>query len=76
MRDRIRHTMAGVWNVPAAEIPEDADATSLPGWDSMRHLELMLELEMNFGVRIPAEEMPELISIGAIEEALREHGAA
>jgi acyl carrier protein len=47
----------------------------LPGWDSLRHLELMLELEMCFGVRIPAEEMPELTSIGAIEEALREHGA-
>lgn len=76
MRDRIRHTIASVWNVPADEIPEDADAESLPGWDSLRHLELMLELEMSFGVRIPAEEVPELISIGAIEEALREHGAA
>jgi acyl carrier protein len=76
MRDRIKQTMASVWNVPADEIPEDADATSLPGWDSMRHLELMLELEMTFGVRISAEEVPELTSIGAIEEALREHGAA
>ena len=76
MRDRVRSTIASVWNVPAGEIPEDADATSLSGWDSLRHLELMLELEMTFGVRIPAEEVPELTSIGAIEEALREHGAA
>jgi acyl carrier protein len=76
MRDRVRDTIASVWNVPAEQIPEDADATSLPGWDSLRHLELMLELEMTFGVRIPAEEVPELTSIGAIEEALREHGAA
>jgi acyl carrier protein len=75
MRDRVRQTIANVWNVPADEIPEDADAMSLAGWDSLRHLELMLELEMSFGVRIPAEEVPELTSIGAIEEALREHGA-
>jgi acyl carrier protein len=76
MRDRVRQTIATVWSVPPDEIPDDADATSLPGWDSLRHLELMLELELSFGVRIPAEEMPELTSIGAIEEALREHGAA
>jgi acyl carrier protein len=76
MRDRVRHAMATVWNVPADEIPEDADTTSLASWDSLRHMELMLELEMSFGVRIPADELPELTSIGAIEEALREHGAA
>jgi acyl carrier protein len=75
MRDRVRQTIATVWSVPEDEIPEDADAMSLAGWDSLRHLELMLELEMSFGVRIPAEEVPELTSIGAIEEALREHGA-
>jgi acyl carrier protein len=75
MRDRVRQAMANVWNVPADEIPEDADTTSLPEWDSLRHLELMLELEMSFDVQIPADEVPELISIGAIEEALREHGA-
>jgi acyl carrier protein len=75
MRDRVRLAMATVWNVPAEEIPEDADMASLPSWDSLRHMELMLELEMNFGVRIPADELPELNSIGAIEEALREHGA-
>jgi acyl carrier protein len=75
MRDRVRQTMASVWNVPAADIPEDADTTSLPSWDSLRHMELMLELEMSFGVRIPADELPELTSVGAIEEALREHGA-
>ena len=76
MRDRVRQTIATMWNVPPSEIPDDADATSLPGWDSLRHLELILELEMTFGVRIPAEEMPELTSIGAIEEALSKHGAA
>ena len=75
MHDRVRQTIATVWNVPLDEIPEDADAMSLTGWDSLRHLELMLELEMSFGVRIPAEEVPELTSIAAIEEALREHGA-
>ena len=74
MRDRVRSTIANVWNLRPDEIPENADSASLAGWDSLRHLELMLELEMSFGVRIPAEEVHELTSVGAIEEALREHG--
>jgi len=76
MRERVREAMANVWSVPAAQIPEDADTTSMPGWDSLRHLELMLELEMSFGVRIPADQVSELTSVGAIEDALREYGAA
>ena len=61
--------------MPASQIPEDASPETLEGWDSLRHLEIMLELEMQFGVRIPTEEVPELISVDAIEEALRAHGA-
>jgi acyl carrier protein len=75
MRERIRETMATVFELPLAQIPDDASAQSVEGWDSLRHLELMLELEMTFGVRLPAEEVPELVSVGAIEDALREHGA-
>lgn len=75
MRDRVREAIATVWNLPAEQIPADADQTTLANWDSLRHLELMLELEMTFGVRIPVDEVPTLTSVGAIEDALREHGA-
>lgn len=76
MRERVRDVMATVFEVPVADVPEDADSVTMPGWDSLRHLELMLELEMRFGVRIPADQVPELTSVGAIEDALRDHGAA
>jgi acyl carrier protein len=75
MRDRIRATMATVFELPVERIGPDADSQTIEGWDSLRHLELMLELEMAFGVRLPADELPELVSVGAIEDALREHGA-
>ncbi len=75
MRERLRDVMATVFEVPVTDIPDDADSVTMPGWDSLRHLELMLELEMSFGVRIPADQVPELTSVGAIEDALRDHGA-
>ena len=71
MRDRVRGVLAEVLAVDAASLPEDAAADSVEGWDSLRHLELMLALEREFGVRIPAESFLELASLPAIEDYLR-----
>jgi acyl carrier protein len=76
MRDRVKEAMSAVFGLPAGDIPDDASPETLEDWDSLRHLELMLELEMAFGVRIPAEQVPELITVDAIVEALEEHGAS
>lgn len=76
MRERVRETIATVWGLAAVDVPPDASAETFDGWDSLRHLELMLELELGFGVRIPADQVPELTSVAAIEDALRAHGAA
>ena len=75
MHDRLREVLAGVLEVPTAEIDAQASAETLEGWDSLRQLELMLALELEYGVRIPADAMLELQSVAAIEEFLTEHGA-
>jgi acyl carrier protein len=36
------------------------------GWDSLRHVRLMLELEKEFGVRIPTDQFGSLTSVEAI----------
>ncbi len=76
MLDRIRAVVADVFGLPVDAVAPDADAATLEGWDSLRHLELMLALEMEFGVQISSEEMPLLLSVPAIEECLREQGAS
>ena len=76
MRERVKEAMSAVFELPASEIPDDASPESVEGWDSLGQIQLVLELEMAFGVRLPAEQIPELVTLGAIEEALRELGAA
>ncbi len=75
MRERIRATVAAVFDLSPAEVPDDASPETLADWVSLRHLELVLELEMSFGVRVPAEVVPELLSLDAIEDALCELNA-
>jgi acyl carrier protein len=59
--------MGAVFRVDPKTIPDEARSEELPGWDSLRHLELMLALESEFGVRIPSEAMLELTTLPEIE---------
>ena len=44
------------------------------GWDSLAHVNLMLDLEQWAGVRIPAEMMGQLTTVTAIADHLRVEG--
>ncbi|MEA2359009.1 MAG: hypothetical protein QOI62_2269 [Solirubrobacteraceae bacterium] len=70
MRDRLRELIGEVLGLPTAEVPPDASPEVLADWDSLRHLELMLAIEMEFDVQISADAMSELLSLDAIEQHL------
>ena len=70
MRERIKQVMAGSFQVPLEEIPGDASINEFPKWDSLAHMELMLALELELGVRISASAMLDLLSLDAIEDYL------
>jgi acyl carrier protein len=62
-----KRVVGEVLRLDPSQIPDDASSEDLPGWDSLTHLELMLALEAELGVRISAERMLELTSLPAIE---------
>jgi acyl carrier protein len=68
--------MAEVFSLPVAEIPADVTIEDLERWDSLSHLELMLALEMEFGVTISSDAMASLISLDAIAGLLADQGIA
>jgi acyl carrier protein len=74
MRERIRGVISEVFAVPADQLPETVSIETLEDWDSLHHLELMLALEMEFGVQISSEVMPDLLSLDAIDDYLQGQG--
>jgi acyl carrier protein len=74
MRERLRELAGQSFGLAVADVPEDASPEVLPQWDSLNHIELMLSLEMEYGVQISSEVLPELLSLAAIEEYLHEQG--
>ena len=64
---KIKQVMSLVFEVPLESIADDASSDNIENWDSLRHLNLILALEEEFGVSIPDEEVGNLINYKLIE---------
>ncbi len=59
--------MSAVFEVPFESIADDASSDNIENWDSLRHLNLILALEEEFGVSIADEEVGNLVNYKLIE---------
>jgi acyl carrier protein len=64
--EAVRQVMAAVMMVDPSEIAEDTQPNSLSAWDSLRHLNLMLALEEEFGFTLAPEEIEAMVSVKKI----------
>ena len=53
-------------------IESDLDGPgTIPSWDSVNHVNLILAIEAEFGVQFDASEIPDLVSVGQIRARLK-----
>jgi acyl carrier protein len=75
--DTIRQCMSRAMKLDArtaASITDSTTAADLPGWTSVAHLTLVLELERDFKVTFENEEIVSMGSVAAIVERLNAKG--
>lgn len=68
MKEKIKSIMSEVFE---CEISDKASQSTIEKWDSLRHLNLMIELEMAFDAEFEPEEISEMKNIEAIEKIIR-----
>jgi len=54
---------ARIFGVDRATIDGATAYESIPGWDSVNHLRLVMETERAFGVKYPLERIPSLMTL-------------
>ena len=54
---------ARIFDVDRATIDGATAYESIPGWDSVNHLRLVMETEREFGVKYPLERIPSLMTL-------------
>lgn len=70
MSEAIKEIMAQVFQIAAESIDDNTSPDSVERWDSLKHMQLIMALEDEFGIEFPDEAIPELLSYAAIEATI------
>lgn len=68
----LKHVMATLLTVDFAAIDSAASMDTIPTWDSLRHMNLVLALEEEFKVSIPDEDAGNITSYKLIKLVLED----
>ena len=60
MEEKFLSFVAKLFNIDSADISLDTEYMSIPEWDSLMQLRLVMELESEFGCEIPIDAVPNL----------------
>lgn len=70
MDRRFREVVEAVLGIDASRLTDADSPQSVPQWDSVTHLQLLLALEGEYGVQFSPDDMAKLSTIGAIRQRL------
>ena len=74
MLEKIKEMVAEQLNVDAADITEETSFKEDLGADSLDLFELVSNLEDEYEIEIPSEELEKIITVGAVVEFLKAKG--
>ncbi len=74
MKHELLKVITGVLKLPEGTIRSDSGMHNTRGWDSLKHIEIVYEVEDRFGISLSPEEMAGCTSVQAIEEILIRKG--
>jgi acyl carrier protein len=71
IEQRVRNAITRALRVGAADPSFQLRMGSTPGWDSMGHMMVVMEIEKEFATSFPPYRLPELVDISSIAKALQ-----
>jgi acyl carrier protein len=71
-RDRVQRIFADVFQIPIDDVKPESSPDTIPNWDSLQHLNLVLALEQEFQVQFSPEEIEQLLSVEFVTMLLEE----
>jgi acyl carrier protein len=70
MRERILLTVSRVMGVPVEQLNAGSSPENIAAWESLKHMNLMLALEDEFGIRFTDGQIMEMVNVGAIVDTV------
>lgn len=67
---RIGETATGFFGNPSLSLTPETTAADVPGWDSLAHIQFLMELESVFGVRFKSSEVSSFANVGQLADRI------
>ena len=71
---KLEELFATVLREPVAALSDTASPTTVRSWDSLRHIELVMAAEAEYGVRFETSEVVTIRTLGCMRELLQQKG--
>lgn len=75
MDERLEKIVREVFDIAAETIDGDWTSDDIPDWDSVGHLNLIMEVEKEFNIKVEIEEMFEIEKLADIVKILKKKEA-
>ena len=69
----IREIIARVLEIEVSTISDNASQKDIPRWDSLQHLNLIVEIEDKYEISIDPEDISTMVSIDKIIEVVNKY---
>ena len=68
--DKLSDIVKVLFNRPDLELNDNLTAKDVPGWDSFNHVNLIINIEEEFGVRFSNDEVGGMQNVGNLKKLL------
>ena len=68
--DKLSDIFKVLFNRPDLKLNDDLSAKDVPGWDSFNHVNLIISIEEEFGVRFSNDEVGGMQNVGNLKTLL------
>ena len=72
MEETIKAVLSSVLEMNSSKIDENTSLESVETWDSLRHINLIIALEEEFGIQFTEEEIVNMLSYRLIHLTIRD----
>lgn len=72
--EKLKQVLADIFNIEVETIDDTTSVDTVPQWDSLKHLNLVLALEQEFNITLTVEQTVEILNYPLIKAILGEHG--
>jgi acyl carrier protein len=71
MENKLKQIFVRLFGVAESSITADSSPASIPKWDSLVHMNLVVSIEEEFQIQLSDDEIPRMTSFGVILDILK-----